>query len=323
MLKEISVEIIRKCSNMCLHCSSLSSLACGEQMPYELFTEIAADAAKLGAALICLSGGEPFLHRDLIRMVKAVVGAGMNCAIYTSGIGLDDHSRPDALSEYPLRELSNLPVKLIFNIEAGTEETYDQMMGTRGCFSVMQQSVLRAVQAGLAVEANFVPTAVNFREISQTISLCQRLGVSKLNFLKLVIHGRAEQNRAKLELTAKDYEYLREEFKSIQENLSFPIRIGVPLSSETGCAKCEAANGKLNIKYNGEVYPCEVFKNGNAGISIGGFLPENVYKKRLKDIYSDSPYLCAVREQARAFFSSNAADSCIGQYMIRSNQRAK
>ena len=323
MLKEMSVEIIRKCPNLCLHCSSMSSLSCREQLPCEKFAEIVSDAVELGAALICLSGGEPFLHNDLVRMIKTVADTGMTCAVYTSGIVLNAQGQTDALSETILRELVGLPVKLIFNIEAGTEETYDKMMGTKHCFPVMKESVVRAVRTGLAVEANFVPTTVNCREIRQTISLCEQLGVSKLNFLKLVLHGRAEQNRSRLELTAKDYDCLRRELEDIENHSRFPIRIGVPLSFHTGCAKCEAANGKLNIKYNGEVYPCEVFKNGNAGLSIDGFRPDNIYGKRLKDIYRDSLYLRAVRERAKAFSSAVKGEPCIGQHMILLKEKRK
>ena len=316
MLKEMSVEIIRKCPNMCLHCSSLSSVTCEERMPFDVFHQIVNDASQLGAKLICLSGGEPFLHKDLIRCVQSVEDAGMSCTIYTSGIVLDSQGQVTALPENSLQSLSRLPVRLIFNIEAGLEETYNKIMGTKHCFPILQESVRRTVGLGLSAEANFVPNAVNYREIYQVIALCGQLGISKVNFLRLVLHGRAEMNRPQLELRKEEYVQLQGIFREIQDNSVFPIRIGVPLSSGTGCAKCEAANGKLNIKYNGEVYPCEVFKNGNAGTSLGGFHPDNVYEKRLLDIYQNSPYLRYVREQAKGFLSTVKYEPCIGQYMI-------
>lgn len=324
MLKEMSVEIIRKCPNMCLHCSSMSSVKCQEHMPFEIFNQVANDASKLGARLICLSGGEPFLHEDLIRFVKSITDAGMSCTIYTSGIALDNRGNATALPEGILQVLAKLSARLIFNIEAGTEETYDKMMGTRHCFPILHESVRRAISMGLTVEANFVPTEVNYREIYQAIALCEQLGVSKINFLKLVVHGRAEMNRSQLELTESSYKQLQETLKEIQENSDFPIRIGVPLSIGTGCARCEAASGKLNIKYNGDVYPCEVFKNGSAGKMLNGFHPDNIYKKRLENIYQESPYLRFVREQAKMFSSMNKNEPCIGQYMIlkREQERA-
>lgn len=47
----------------------------------------------------------------------------------------------------------------------------------------------------------------------------------------------------------------------IREENIHSIRIGVPLLGETQESHCEAANGKLNIRYDGKVFPCEVFKN--------------------------------------------------------------
>lgn len=72
MLKEVSVEITRKCPNNCLHCSSSADSKCVEMMPYTTFTEVVTDAKMLGASTICLSGGEPFLHEDIAKMAEFI-----------------------------------------------------------------------------------------------------------------------------------------------------------------------------------------------------------------------------------------------------------
>lgn len=72
MLKEISIEIIRKCPNNCLHCSSFSNKNCSEIIPYELFKKVVSGAKNLGLKTVCFSGGEPFLHPDIIEMIEYV-----------------------------------------------------------------------------------------------------------------------------------------------------------------------------------------------------------------------------------------------------------
>ncbi len=203
MLKEISIEITRKCPNNCLHCSSLSNRVCQERLPYDKFKEVVSDAKQLGAKTICLSGGEPFLHDRIVDIVRLVSEYGMDCYVYTSGIVLDALDQPTPIPEETLKKISGCATKLIFNIEAGTEQTYDKIMGTKNCFNKMQQSALCASAVGLCTEAHFVPMRINMDELNEVILLCKRIRISKLSFLRLVLHGRAKENAALLTLTER------------------------------------------------------------------------------------------------------------------------
>lgn len=314
MLKEISIEIIRKCPNLCLHCSSMAHKQCKEILPYDKFKEIVSDAAQLGAKIICLSGGEPFLHSSIVNMVKYVKEKGLECYVYTSGIVLDEFENPTSLSKNVLTEISGYVTKLIFNIEAGTEHTYDKIMGTRDCFGNMQQSVIYAAEAGIHTEAHFVPMNINVDEIDEVVALCKKLHICKLSFLRLVLHGRAKQNKEELELSEDKYLELKNHLQEIREQVGMEIRVGVPLSFDTSCCKCEAAKGKLNIKYDGYVFPCEVFKNNSMEKSLCGVSPDNIYQRTLSDIYNYSEYLNVVRKLSDRF--SDRCETCVGQYLI-------
>lgn len=316
MLKEVSIEIIRKCPNCCLHCSSFSHSKCKEILPYLKFEELVNDAAKLGAQTICLSGGEPFLHPDIVKIVHYVHECGLKCYIYTSGIVFDEDDMPCPIPLDVFSTISKDVTKIIFNIEAGTEMTYDRIMGTHGCFYKMQESVRRAVQAGLCAEGHFVPMAINIGEIENVVSLCKRLHISKLSFLRLVLHGRAEQNRSSLELTPEDERNLRTHLYSLKSHRNLPIRIGVPLSGDSSCYKCEAAQGKLNIKFDGTVFPCEVFKNHSFKKALGNVKPDNIYEKSLYEIYTSSEYLEAIRKLSATFTTHQNCETCVGQYLI-------
>lgn len=316
MLKEISIEIIRKCPNNCLHCSSLSNRVCTEQLPYDKFGEVISDAKELGAKVICLSGGEPFLHDRITDMVRLVSEYGMDCYIYTSGIVLDQHNQPTPIPPEILKQISGYAAKLIFNIEAGTEQTYDRLMGTKNCFKKMQQSAIHAAEAGLCTEAHFVPMRVNVNEINEAALLCKRIQISKISFLRLVLHGRAKENAALLTLTEQQILELKNQLSEFQEQSDLSIRIGVPLSLDLSCHRCEAASGKLNIKYDGGVFPCEVFKNYSMEKSLGGLSPENIYQQSLLDIYNRSRYLCCVREMSERYAENCGCETCFGQYLI-------
>lgn len=105
------------------------------------------------------------------------------------------------------------------------------------------------------------------------------------------MHGRAQQNAARIALSDVELQKIKHKLEYLSKKFSDEIRVGVPLLINTSCHKCEAAIGKLNIRYDGKVFPCEVFKNGSADIALGRLLPASIYDCSLIEIYQNSPYL--------------------------------
>lgn len=320
MLKEISIEIIRKCPNKCVHCSSLSSEECREIIPFGKFKEVIDGVKALGLKTICFSGGEPFLHPDIVEMIDYVYNKGLNCYIYSSGICLDCMKNKISIPEKILDNISGKVTKIIFNIEAADECIYDVIMGTQSCFCLLEQSIKKALSRKIVVEGHFVPMKLNKNQIEPVVDFCERLGVSKVSFLRLVMHGRALNNKERLLLSEEELKEVEEQLVKLYKSKSSYIRIGVPLLGETKEAHCEAANGKLNIRYDGNVYPCEVFKNHRAEI-LDDTKPENIFREKIEKIYEDSKYLQKVRFLVAQFSCGDCCENCIGQYYM--NQKNK
>lgn len=315
MLKEISIEIIRKCPNSCLHCSSFSNDRCSEMIPYELFKSVVSGAKNLGLEIVCFSGGEPFLHPNIIEMIDYVHNLGLNSYVYSSGIYMDAEGTRGAIPQQMLEKILNKVTKIIYNIEAVKEETYDTIMGTHGCFGFFKESILRTIDTGIIAEGHFVPNRLNENQIEGTLQFCDKLGVSKVSFLRLVNHGRARENSDKLLLSNEQLSDIKCRLIKILNENKYNIRIGVPLLGETEECHCEAASGKLNIRYDGKVFPCEVFKN-NGVKPLSDCEPDNIYDKSIESIYRDSQYLRTARELVKSHVSCRNCEQCVGQYYI-------
>lgn len=315
MLKEISVEILQKCPNNCIHCSSMSGCNSKEIMDYETYKSVVLDAKRLGAKTVCISGGEPFLHPLLGDMIELNHSLKLDTYIYTSGIVLDGEKHV-AIPKGKLMELKGNP-KIIFNIESPEEETYGEIMGTEGCFGLLEESIRNAVACMLETEANFVPMKQNVSQITHLADMCQEIGIGKINFLRLVPQGRAKNNMHKLTLDKEDEGTLRDSIRELESRDGIQIRVGIPLSgivSKDGdCHRCNAGIGKLNVRYDGTVFPCEAFKSLDAPKCFHGMKPENIYHKSLYDIYHQSPYLRAVRGCFYKCQNTLTNEICIGQ----------
>lgn len=320
MLKEISIEIIRKCPNRCVHCSSFSSEDCTEIIPFETFKEVVDGVKSLGLKTICFSGGEPFLHPDIIEMVQYVYRNGLQCYIYSSGIYMDSMKNRSSIPDKIIESIQGKVTKIIFNIEAIDEFTYNTIMGTQGCMAYLKQSIESATKKGIVVEGHFVPMKYNKNQLEGVIDYCEKLGVNKVSFLRLVMHGRALRNREKLVLSDEEMKKVNEELMKLYKSKSSYIRIGVPLLGETKEVHCEAANGKLNIRYDGSVYPCEVFKNDRIS-KLDEIKPDNIFEKTIEDIYNNSTYLSTVRSLVEQFSCGNCCENCVGQYYMNVKQK--
>jgi MoaA/NifB/PqqE/SkfB family radical SAM enzyme len=294
----------------------MSDDKCSEILEYERFASVVKDAADLGAKTICLSGGEPFLHPRIVDMTAYINSLGLQSFVYTSGIVFDAANQKKPLDKDVLKAISGTVTKLIFNIEAATPEIYDRIMGTNGCFEKMKQSVSYANSFSIITEAHFVPMKININEVADTVALCKELNVSKTSFLRLVLHGRALTHEKELSLSGDEILQLKILLEKTQKNADVNIRIGIPFSSDFSFHKCEAANGKINIKYDGKVFPCEVFKNDRAEHLLEGLKPDSIFEGSLRDIYYNSKYLQRVRELSRDFSCSKYCETCIGQHLI-------
>lgn len=320
MLKEISFEIIRKCPNNCLHCSSLSNINCTEEVPLEIFMDVINKGIELGLQSVCLSGGEPFIHKDIVKIIEFLNEKKLKTIIYTSGIILDDFGNLAAFDEEIIKRVSGKVEKLIFNMEASKEDTYDKIMGTIGCFNYFLRSVKIVRENNISLEAHFVPMKLNINEIDTTMELAMELGIQRVSFLRLVNHGRAEENIDVIGLSEKETFDVKRKLNEIEKKYGNAIRIGVPLTEDICRHNCEAANGKLNIKYDGTVYPCEVFKNNKLN-KIGNNMPESIYNKSLLEIYNFSEYLINVRNEINIFSDNQGTENCIGQYFMLKNSK--
>ena len=316
-MEQISVEIIQKCPNQCLHCSSFAGPNCREIIPLNKLKEIIEGASYLETAVLSISGGEPFLHEDLVEAVRFAKNKHLKVYIYTSGIVLDKQDEPVSLSRDILEALYALGTdKLIFDLPAIDEDIYNAFMGTHGRLKYVLKSIECAKKIGFCVEIHFVPTKINVGQIDKIVSYAEQSRLDLISFLGLIPHGRAKANIDKLYINTKENIDLK---KRLSKLCSEHVRIGIPLQMEAENYKCYAGIGKLCVRYDGRVFGCEAFKyitlydENNEAI-----VPDSIYERRIEDIYFESKYLNAEKEFIKTSMEcGNCSEKCPIQRMFR------
>ena len=104
---------------------------------------------------------------------------------------------------------------------------------------------------------------------------------------------------------------LKEMLKELSGKYGDKLRLGKPYRSER-FSTCWTGTIRLAVRYDGFVFPCGAFKDGM--MTFKGFDPENIKEKRLTEIYRDSEYIKAVREELAKYYEGEVSEPCFGQY---------
>lgn len=183
-LREVWFHVTDRCNLLCSHCLVSSGPGERGEMVADRIEGIAGQAHGLGARLFALTGGEPFMHGEIRRIIEALLALdGTNVVILTNGTLLTHHQRD--LRKWP-RDRVHLQVSL-----DGLEETHDRIRGS-GTFG--------RLMAGLAwLKAEEIPYTVsmcvireNLQEMEDVVDLAARIGAGNVHFMWGFGRGRAK-----------------------------------------------------------------------------------------------------------------------------------
>lgn len=105
MVKDLCIEIIETCLNNCMFCSSNSDCTKERIIEFEDYKKVIDYFMSTGGIEeLSISGGEPFLHKDLIKMVKYAKSLNIKTVIFTSGV-VYRKKLSETEKEYYLKEL--------------------------------------------------------------------------------------------------------------------------------------------------------------------------------------------------------------------------
>ena len=336
MLKDLCFEITKQCPNNCLFCSSCSSYDESTIISFDTFKKTIDHLISLGGIEeISLSGGEPFLHPDLFKMISYCKGKNIRTVLFTSGIkkrtklselekeklkkaleikykkydeqGLDptksnnllnkelniysgENNQFSSISSDEIILLKELGLdKIVFDFQAGTEEIYNEIMGTKGYFTILANSIIKATEAQLETDVHFIPTKLNYKQLPDIIELLNIINCKSLSILNFVPQGRGEQNKDKLLLNDKEMQEFITIYNQAEESFNGTIRVGIPLIKSDNHL-CTAGLSKLIIKYDGTVLPCPAFKEYDTEIlNNHGIKTPNIHTNLEKvKVYSGS-----------------------------------
>lgn len=89
----VQFYITARCNLACEQCNVIYANADQEEVDLEKIKRIAKNLSKIGTSIVLLTGGEPFIRKDLPEIVKIFIDAGIHPRLQTNGLASDESLR--------------------------------------------------------------------------------------------------------------------------------------------------------------------------------------------------------------------------------------
>jgi MoaA/NifB/PqqE/SkfB family radical SAM enzyme len=170
-----------------------------EIMSLETFSKVLDDAKSNQVNTIFISGGEPFLHPELDKIIESATNLGIEPVLYSCG-SVDVNGKVSPISKQTFEKLRLNGLRTIsFSLYSTDKKKHEEITNRRGSFDALMQSMLNAIGV-IDVEISYTPFATTWKDIVDIIDFASKVKIKKINILKLISQGRAKHNIDYLEL---------------------------------------------------------------------------------------------------------------------------
>lgn len=189
-------EITLACDLRCRHCGSRA----GRRRPEELTTEECLDVVRqledLGTREVTLIGGEAYLRKDWVSIIRAVADAGMLCTLQTGARSLTDQR---------IEEAADAGLGAVGISIDGLRDLHDGLRGVSGSFDLAVDALKRLRAHDITSSVNTQISAETLPQLRALMETFIALGVKNWQVQLTVAMGRATDNP---ELLMQPYQIL-------------------------------------------------------------------------------------------------------------------
>lgn len=210
--RKIKFYLTDYCPRFCVYCFAGAKYAgrkkhqCDEFLSVNRFKEIIIEAKEFGVTNIEISGGDPFVLDDIYSYLDVMI----RYFPYEWGTSTKAH-----LTMLEARKLAEIGLSEIqVSIDSFRPEVADRMMGVKGAFEEVIDTIKNLQEAGLVVTSKTTITSMNIFDIPELFMHLIAMGIKHIRFSYYYISANRHS----------DYLYPNnEQFKWLNENMQRPL----------------------------------------------------------------------------------------------------
>ena len=175
-------ELTLACDLKCVHCGSRAGRKRRDELTATECLALVSALARLGARHVTLIGGEAYLRKDWLDIVRAIRAEGIGCTLQSGALHLTE-ARIDAAIDAGLQGLG-------VSID-GMRDLHDRLRGVQGSFDAAFAALRHARARGLPISVNTQITAPVIGELRDLFEHLVSTGVTEWQVQLTVAMGRA------------------------------------------------------------------------------------------------------------------------------------
>jgi len=300
-------ELTLACALSCRHCraearpqrhpNELSTAEC-----FSVMDQLASFDTK---PIVVLSGGDPFMRRDLFEIAEYGIGLGMIVSVSPSATALVTEERLKKLVDIGVRRVS-------FSLDGATAETHDSFRGFAGTFERTLGAFEKANAVGLQFQVNTTITSRTRNELTAMGDLVSVSGAALWDLFFLVPTGRGLESEL---LSADDHEDVYDWILDNARTWPFQVKttLGQPYRRKMIQRRLKSEGRSIADLKPGEVaryWPTSPTNDGRGIFFIShtgdiypsGFLPlktGNARAESVVDLYRKSEIFTTLRDRSK------------------------
>lgn len=189
-------EITLACDLKCHHCGSRAGKRRADELTTDECLDLVRQLARMGTREITLIGGEAYLRRDWLKIIREIRDCGMDCTMQSGGLNLT----ADRIKSAVDAGVQALGVSI-----DGLRETHDKLRGVKGSYDAAFKALHLIKKHGITSSVNTQITSLVIPQLRELMNLFIDSGATSWQVQLTVAMGRAADN---LELLLQPYELL-------------------------------------------------------------------------------------------------------------------
>lgn len=294
LISNLQFELSSRCNERCIHCYIPNAKKNdGYDMPLPLVKKILDEFADMGGLHVTLSGGEAFLHKDIIDICRYCREKDLEITILSNLISLKEDQIP-ALKEVNL----SLIQTSLYSMDPAI---HDYITTVPGSFVRTKKSIELLVKNNIPVQISCPIMKANRKGYGKVLDYAKSLKIKAQTDYIMMAQSNLDKsnlsNRISIEETEellreiitndKDYVDLLNNTKPLSDYMAFD------LERFKKQPVCGVGYDNCCITVNGDVYPCAGWQ---------AYVLGNVRKQSLREIWENSPKVKELRKLTIASF---------------------
>ncbi|MDE6416369.1 MAG: PqqD family peptide modification chaperone [Duncaniella sp.] len=294
LISAIQFELSSRCNERCIHCYIPNQKKdAGADMPLEKVKSILDEFSAMGGIHVTLSGGEAFLHKDLMDICDYCREKDLKITILSNLI---------ALTDAQVERLRNVNISLIqTSLYSMDPDIHDRITTVKGSFARTKRAIEKLVAADIPVQISCPLMKANYKGYKEVLDYAKSLKIkAQTDYIMMAQADLDDSNLANRLSLAETEEVIR---AIIENDLNY-LNVTLNQKSLSDDVKfdrerfkqqpvCGVGYDNCCITVNGDVYPCAGWQDYVLG---------NVYKNTLKEIWEESERVKSLRKITQASF---------------------